>query len=191
MIVMVRFRLIRRLTTRKNRLARPTATLGGGLPKSSTRQRGAPTSGRRAASSGGRVAGASVVDLRAGDLSRGLMGLDIQRAAIAAAVGSTSVEVLLPEGGSGRQLFCSGGSVVLRVDPVGGPPYVDFTDEGDARRTARPSPDRRRALVRVYLDVSGEVGDQPGALGKIRRPKRDDHEALPVYREATAAVRGQ
>jgi hypothetical protein len=65
MIVMVRFRLIRRLTTRKNRLARPTATLGGGLPKSSTRQRGAPTSGRRAASSGGRVAGVvgSVFDL--------------------------------------------------------------------------------------------------------------------------------
>jgi hypothetical protein len=98
------------------------------------------------------------------------VGSDIQPAGVVAAVGDTSVEVVLPEGGSGRQLFCSGGSVVLRVDPVGGPPYVDFTDEGDARRTARPSPDRRRALVRVYLDVSGEVGDQPGALGKIRAP---------------------
>jgi hypothetical protein len=40
----------------------------GGLSTASTRQRGAPTSGRRAASSGGRVAGASVVDLPVGGL---------------------------------------------------------------------------------------------------------------------------
>jgi hypothetical protein len=171
MIVMVRFRLIRRLTTRKNRLARPTATLGGGLPKSSTRQRGAPTSGRRAASSGGRVAGASVVDLRAGDLSRGLMGLDIQRAAIAAAVGSTSVEVLLPEGGSGLQLACSGGAAVVGVDANGGPPYGDFADNGNVRTTARRSPRRWRAgPVGVFSNLIGEVGDQRGALGEILAP---------------------
>jgi hypothetical protein len=90
------------------------------------------------------------------------VGSDIQPAGVVAAVGDTSVEVVLPEGGSGRQLFCSGGSVVLRVDPVGGPPDVDFTDEGDARPTAWPSPDRRRALVRVYLDVSGGPRQRSG-----------------------------
>jgi len=74
-------------------------------------------------------------------------------------------------GGSGRQLRCSGGSVVVRVDPVGGPPYLDFTDEGDARLSALHSPDRwHPVLVSVSSDVSGEVGDQPGALGKILTP---------------------
>jgi hypothetical protein len=77
---------------------------------------------------------------------------------VVAAAGNTSVEVLLPEGGSRLQLCCSGGSAVLRVDAVGGPPYVDFTDEGDARVAAWRSPDGRRAVpVSVSSEVSGEV----------------------------------
>jgi hypothetical protein len=93
------------------------------------------------------------------------VGSDIQSAEVVAAVGKCSVEVLLPEGGSGRQLSCSGGSVVVRVDPVGHAPYLDFTDEGDARLSARRSPDWRGAvLVSISSDVSGEVGDQqPGS----------------------------
>jgi hypothetical protein len=99
------------------------------------------------------------------------VGSDIQTAEVIAAVGNTSIEVLLPEGRSGRHLSCSGGSVVLRVDAVSGPPNVDFTDEGDARPSARRSPDRRRAaLTSVSSDMSGEVSDQPGALGKILAP---------------------
>src|SRR5215218_5278356 len=35
--------------------------------------------------------------------------------------GGWEIEVLLPERGSRRQLSCFGGSVVLPVDPVGGP----------------------------------------------------------------------
>jgi hypothetical protein len=99
------------------------------------------------------------------------VGSDIQTAEVVAAVGNTSIEVVLPEGGSGRHLSCSGGSVVFRVDAVSGPPYVDFTDEGGARSSARRSPNRRRAaLASVSSDMSGEVGDQPGALGKILAP---------------------
>jgi hypothetical protein len=46
--------------------------------------------------------------------------------------GNFSVEVLLPEGGHGLQLSCSGWSAVLGVDAVGGSPDLDFTEEGDA-----------------------------------------------------------
>jgi hypothetical protein len=100
--------------------------------------------------------------------------------------------VLLPEGGRGLQLSCSCGSVVVPVDRVGGPPDLDFTDEGDAGLTAWRSPDRWRAvLVSVSSDVCGEVGDQLGALGKILAPKRDDLEVLPECWEATAAVPGR
>ena len=99
------------------------------------------------------------------------MGSDIQTAEVVAAVGNTSIEVVLPEGGCGRHLSCSGGSVVVRVDAVGGPPYVDFTDEGDARPTARRSPNRQRAApASVCSDMSGEVGDQLGVLRKILAP---------------------
>jgi hypothetical protein len=61
------------------------------------------------------------------------VGSDIKALEVVAAVGKSSVEVVLPEGGSCRQLSCSGGSVVLRVDAVGGTPDIDFTDEGGAR----------------------------------------------------------
>jgi hypothetical protein len=50
----------------------------------------------------------------------------------AAGQGNFSVEALLPEGGHGLQLSCSGWSAVLGVDAVGGSPDLDFTEEGDA-----------------------------------------------------------
>jgi hypothetical protein len=97
--------------------------------------------------------------------------LDVKTTDAVAAAGETSVEVVLPEGGSSPQLSCSGWSVVVRVDAVGGPPYADFTEEGDTRSTARRGPDRWRAvLVSVSSDMSGEVGDQLGALGQILTP---------------------
>ena len=103
--------------------------------------------------------------------SASLMGSGIRPTEVVGAVGNTSVEVLLPVGGRGLQLSCSSGSVVVPVDRVGGPPDLDFTDEGDARLTAWQSPDRWRAvLVSVSSDMSGEVGDQLGALGKILAP---------------------
>jgi hypothetical protein len=102
---------------------------------------------------------------------RGLTGLDIQPAAVIAAVDNTSVEVLLPERGSGLQLTCSGGSSVVGVDAIGGPPYGDFTNNGDVRSTARRSPHRWRAVpVRVSSNLIGEVGDQRGALGEVLTP---------------------
>jgi hypothetical protein len=123
--------------------------------------------------------------------SRGLVGLDIRPAAIVAAVGNTSVEVLLPEGGSGLQLACSGGSSVPGIDPVGGPPYGDFTDNGDVRPTPRRSPHRWRAVpLGVFSSLIGEVGDQRGALGKILTPngmitKRFPNTGKPLKRSLT------
>ena len=91
--------------------------------------------------------------------SASLMGSGIRPTEVVA-VRNTSVEVVLPEGGRGLQLSCSRGSVIAPVDRVGGPPDLDFTDEGDARLTARRSPDRWRAvLVSVSSDMSSEVGD--------------------------------
>ena len=81
------------------------------------------------------------------------------------------VEALFPQGGGCLELATSGWSWVLGVDPVGGPPYVDFTDEGDVRPTARCSPDRWRAVPpSVTSDLVGEVGDQRGALCKVLAP---------------------
>ena len=54
--------------------------------------------------------------------------------------GNVSVEVLLPKGGHGLQLSCSGWSAVFGVDADGGTPDGDFTDEGDARVAARRCP---------------------------------------------------
>jgi len=100
-----------------------------------------------------------------------LLGSGIEPTEIVAAVRNTSIEVVLPEGRRCLQLSCTRWSVVLPVDRVGSPPDFDFTDEGDTRLTARRSPDRWRAvLVGVSSDMSGEVGDQLGALGKILAP---------------------
>ena len=123
------------------------------------------------ARAGGKWLGDALLIFVAAMFSDRLVGLGIRPTEVVAAVRNTSVEVVLPEGGRGLQLSCSRGSVVLPVDRVGGPPDLDFTDEGDARLTARRSPDRWRAvLVSVSSDMSGEVGDQLGALGNIRTP---------------------
>jgi hypothetical protein len=58
----------------------------------------------------------------------------------AAAQGNVSVEALLPKGGRGLQLFCSGWSAVLGGDADAGTPDLDFTDECDARVGARRCP---------------------------------------------------
>jgi hypothetical protein len=44
-----------------------------------------------------------------------------------AAEGNVSVEVVLPQGGDGLQLSCSGWSAVFGVDAGGGAPDLDFT----------------------------------------------------------------
>jgi hypothetical protein len=102
--------------------------------------------GRRARAGGKWLAHALLIFVPA-MLSGSLMGSGIQPTEVVAAVRNTSVEVLLPEGGRGLQLSCSRGSVVLPVDRVGGPPDLDFTDEGDARLTARRSPYWWRAVL--------------------------------------------
>ena len=100
-----------------------------------------PAGGRRRVRAGGWL-GPALLIFGPAIFSRGLMGLDIQPAAVVAAVGNTSVEVLLPAGGSGQQLACSGRAAVVGIDPVGGPPYGDLTDNGDVRPTARRGPHR-------------------------------------------------
>jgi hypothetical protein len=126
--------------------------------------------GRRARAGGKWLAHALLIFVPA-MFSASLTGSGIQPTEVVAAVRNTSVEVVLPEGGRGLQLSCSGGSVVLAVDRVGGSPDLDFSDEGDARLTAWRSPDRRRVvLVSVSSDMSGEVSDQFGALGNILTP---------------------
>jgi hypothetical protein len=57
---------------------------------------------------------------------------EIRVGRVVASVGDASVEMLLPFGGRGRQLFRSGWAAVVGVDAVGGPPYSDFTNHGGA-----------------------------------------------------------
>ena len=79
--------------------------------------------------------------------------------------------MLLPFGRSGRQLFGSGGAVVVAVDAVGGPPHGDFTNEGGAQRIALRHPMGLSAvLVGVMSNVVGEVGDQLGPAGQVLPP---------------------
>jgi hypothetical protein len=79
---------------------------------------------------------------------------------VVAAAGETSVEVVLPERWSCRQLSCSGRSWVAGVDAVGGPPHRDFTDDCEVRAAARRCPHRLGfVLAGVISDPIGEVGD--------------------------------
>ena len=78
---------------------------------------------------------------------------------LVAAVVDLPVEVLLPEGESSLKLCWSGGSTVVGVDAVGGPPHGDFTDEGGVERTARRRPYGLGAVAEgVVSNVVGEVG---------------------------------
>ena len=80
---------------------------------------------------------------------------------VVAGVGEASIELLLPFGRSGRQLSWSGGSAVVGVDAIGGPPHGDFTNESGAQRTALRHPMGLSAVVvGVMSNVVGEVADQ-------------------------------
>jgi hypothetical protein len=85
---------------------------------------------------------------------------------VVAGVGDASIEMLLPFGRSGWQLFWSGGAAVMGVDAIGGPPYGDFANESGAQRTALRHPMGLSAVVvGVMSNVVGEVGDQFGPPG--------------------------
>ena len=83
----------------------------------------------------------------------------------------SSVEVVLPVGGSGLQLSCSGWSWVPGLDAVGGSPHGYFTDDADLGLAARRCPNRLRAvLAGLISNVIGKVDHQPGPLGQILTP---------------------
>jgi hypothetical protein len=79
---------------------------------------------------------------------------------VVAAAGETSIEVVLPEGGSCLQLCGAGGSRVVGVDAAGGPPHSDFTDDGRVWLAARRRPHRLRIILTgVASDPIGDVGN--------------------------------
>jgi hypothetical protein len=81
-------------------------------------------------------------------------------AVVVAAAGETSVEVVLPEGRSCLQLSWSGGSRVVGVHAVCGPPDGDFTDDGEVWAAPGRRP-HRPGFVSAGLtsDLVGEAGD--------------------------------
>jgi hypothetical protein len=89
---------------------------------------------------------------------------------VVASVAEASIEMLLPFGRSGRQLFWSGGAAVMGVDAVGGPPDGDFTNESGAQRAALRHPIGLSAVVGVMSNVVGEVGDELGPPGQVLPP---------------------
>ncbi len=96
---------------------------------------------------------------------------EIQVGRVVASVGDASIEMLLPFGRSGRQLFWSGRAAVMGVDAIGGPPHGDFTNESGAQRTVLRHPMGLSAVVGgVMSNVVGEVGDQLGPPGQVLRP---------------------
>jgi hypothetical protein len=65
--------------------------------------------------------------------------MDIRRVKVVDALSDASVELFLPEGGSGLQLPWSGRSSVVGVGAVGGPPHGDFANpDGAAASRRRP-----------------------------------------------------
>jgi hypothetical protein len=70
-----------------------------------------------------------------------------------ATYGDASVEVLLPKGGRGLPLCCSGWSAVLGVDADGGTPDGDFTKKGGGRVAVR------RCTYRLFAALAGAVSD--------------------------------
>jgi hypothetical protein len=80
--------------------------------------------------------------------------------AVVAALGETSVEVVLPEGRGCLQLCCPGWSWVVGVDAVGGPPHRDFAHDGKVRAAARRRPHRLGIILAgVTSDPIGEAGN--------------------------------
>jgi hypothetical protein len=96
---------------------------------------------------------------------------EIQVGRVVAGVADASIELLLPFGRSGRQLFWSGGAAVVGVDAIGGPPHGDFTDESGAQGTALRHPMGLSAVVvGVMSNVVGEVADQLRPPGQVLPP---------------------
>jgi hypothetical protein len=92
---------------------------------------------------------------------------------VVAGVGDASIEMLLPFGRSGRQLFCSGGAGIVGIDAIGGPPHGDFTNESGAQRTVLLAPMGLSAVVvGVMSNVVGEVADQLRPPAQILPPVR-------------------
>ena len=95
---------------------------------------------------------------------------EIQVGRVVAGVGDASIEMLLPFGRSGRQLFWSGAATVVGVDAIGGPPHGDVTYESGAQRAAPRHPMGLSAVVvGVMSNVVGEVGDQVRPPGQVCR----------------------
>ena len=90
----------------------------------------------------------------------------------AAAQGNGSVEVLLPKGGHGLQLSCSGRSAVSGVDADGGTPDGDFTKERGGRVAARWCPDRLfgAAMAGAVSNLICEVDYELRPLRQIPAP---------------------
>jgi hypothetical protein len=98
----------------------------------------------------------------------GLSSRGIEAGRVVGGMGDAVLEESLPLGRSGVGLFWSGWSVVVRVDRVGGPPHLDFTDKAGRHRTARRDPHGLGVVAEgVVSDVVGEVGDQSGSLGQV------------------------
>jgi hypothetical protein len=77
-----------------------------------------------------------------------------------ATAGETSIEVVLPEGRSCLQLSWSGGSWVVGVHAVCGPPHGNFTDDGEVRAAARRHPHGQGCVsAGLTSDLVGEAGD--------------------------------
>ena len=136
-------------------------------------------SGPVAAAHGGPLNdGAGGLDCRAGDFGRFWLQLaawGIQTGRVGAGLGDALVEALSPFDRRSLKLCWSGGSMVVGVDAVGGPPHRDVTDEGGAQRSARRRPCRLGGVVEgVVADVMGEVGDQLGIVGRGSHPSRGD-----------------
>jgi hypothetical protein len=90
---------------------------------------------------------------------------------VGAGLGDALVEAVPPFDRLSLHLSWSGGSMVVRVDAVGGPPHGDFTDEGGAQRSARRCPWGLVCVVDgVVSDVLGQFGDQLGPLGEVVTP---------------------
>ena len=95
----------------------------------------------------------------------------IQTGRVGAGLGDALLEALSPFDRRRLQLCGSGGSMVVGVDAVGGPPHGDVTDEGGAQLSARRRPCGLGAVVEgVVSDVLGEVGDQLRSLGQVVTP---------------------